>query len=131
MGHKVIKMIKLKDLLEVTKNTEPEPTMIKLVFSDDELGLKDIRKQNRILDILERNLKVNQKGFTLSVSDIMSGIKYYPQTDKIVGNYPKTIFVSPNYQKKTSQGSLLNLDKCRFKYELQKVSPSIDVKQKK
>jgi hypothetical protein len=105
--------------------------MVKFVFWDDTIGLKDERKRKEIFRILERNLKAHQFGkLSYSVSDIMDGIKYYPQTDKIVGNFPKHVFIHPNKVNKISQKSLLDMDKCRFKDELMKVSKTLQVRNK-
>jgi hypothetical protein len=124
-------MIKLIDLLsEHGPNELPEPVMIQLVFWDDTNGLDDIKKRKEILRILERNLKVSQLTLSYSVPEIMNGLKYYPQTDKIVGKFPKQVFLHPNYLKKVSQNSLMNMDKCRFKDELMKVSNTLKVKEK-
>ena len=124
-------MIKLKDILETTHINTIEPTMIKLVFSDNKNGLQDEKKRNEIFRILERNLKTQQFGkLSYSISDIMNDIKYYPQTDKIVGNFPLHVFIHPMMSKKVSQGSLLDIDKCRFKDELIKVSKTLEVKKK-
>ena len=124
-------MIKLKDILETTHINTIEPTMIKLVFSDDKNGLQDEKKRNEIFRILERNLKTQQFGkLSYSISDIMNGIKYYPQTDKIVGNFPLHVFIHPTMSKKISQSSLMNMEKCRFKDELMKVSKTLEVKKK-
>ncbi len=124
-------MIKLKDLLEV-ESTTSEPVMIKIVIWDDKTGLKDEKKQKEVLRVLERNLKVKQFGkMDYSVSDIMNGIKYYPLTDKIVGNFPKSVFIHPDKLKKIAQASLLNTDKCRFKDELKRISKSLEIQQKK
>ena len=124
-------MIKLKDILEVSHVNTLEPTMVKFVFWDDTNDLKDERKRKEIFRILERNLKAHQFGkLSYSVSDIMDGIKYYPQTDKIVGNFPKHVFIHPNKVNKISQKSLLNMDKCRFKDELMKVSKTLQVQNK-
>jgi hypothetical protein len=124
-------MIKLKDILETSHVNTLEPSMVKFVFWDDTIGLKDERKRKEIFRILERNLKAHQFGkLSYSVSDIMDGIKYYPQTDKIVGNFPKHVFIHPNKVNKISQKSLLNMDKCRFKDELMKVSKTLQVQNK-
>ena len=125
-------MIKLIDLLEVTVNREDEPVMIKIVISDDSGSLEDEKKRNEVFRILERNLKIQQSGrIKYSVSDIMDGIKYYPQTGKIVGNFPKSVFVHPGKAYKINYHSVLNTDKCRFKDELQKVSKTLEINQKK
>jgi hypothetical protein len=124
-------MIKLIDLLfEHGPNGLPEPVMIQLVFWDSKNGLKDIKKQKEIFRILERNLKASQYTLSYSIPNIMNGIKYYPSTDKIVGLFPKSIFLHPNYLNKIGKNSLMNMDKCRFKDELMKVSRTLEVKQK-
>jgi hypothetical protein len=124
-------MIKLKDILETSHINTIEPTMVKLVFWDDVNGLKDEKKIKEIFRILERNLKAHQFGkLSYSVSDIMNGIKYYPQTDKIVGNFPKHVFINPSKSRQMSQGSVLNMDRCRFKDELMKVSKTLKVQNK-
>lgn len=124
-------MIKLIDLLsEHGPNELPEPVMIQLVFWDDTNGLKDIKKQKEIFRILERNLKNSQFTLSYSIPHIMNGMKYYPSTDKIVGIFPKQVFLHPNYLKKVGQGSVMNMDKCRFKDELMKVSRTLEVKEK-
>lgn len=125
-------MIKLKDLLEVTVHREDEPVMIKIVISDESGSLEDEKKRNEVFRILERNLKIQQSGrIKYSVSDIMDDIKYYPQTGKIVGNFPKSVFVHPGKAYKINYHSVLNTDKCRFKDELQKVSKTLEINQKK
>lgn len=125
-------MIKLKDLLETTYSNSSEPVMIKIVIWDEKNGLEDEKKQNEIFRVLERNLKVKQFGkMNYSVPDVMSGIKYYPQTDKIVGNFPKAIFLHPNKVNKIGRASVLNTDKCRFKDELEKISKTLEIQQKK
>lgn len=124
-------MIRLINLLkEHTPNNLPEPVMINLVFWDSKNGLQDEKKRKEIFRILERNLKMNQFTLSYSVPEIMNGLKYYPQTDKIVGKYPKQVFLHPNYLTKVSQNSVMNMDKCRFKDELMKVSRTLDIKQK-
>jgi hypothetical protein len=55
----------------------------------------------------------------------MSGMKYYPSTDKIVGNFPKAVFVEVQ-----KRHSIISMDTCRFKDELIKVSRTLEVKQK-
>jgi len=122
-------MIKLIDLLTENKRVgfSFEPTMIQLVFWDSKDGLKDIKKQKEILRILQRNLIVQsgRGGMEYSVPTIMSGMKYYPSTDKIVGNFPKAVFVQVE-----KRHSTISMDTCRFKDELIKVSRTLEVKQK-
>lgn len=122
-------MIKLIDLLTENKRVgySFEPTMIQLVFWDSKAGLKDIKKQKEILRILQRNLIVQsgRGGMEYSVPTIMSGMKYYPSTDKIVGNFPKAVFVEVQ-----KRHTIISMDTCRFKDELIKVSKTLEVKQK-
>jgi hypothetical protein len=121
----------LKDILETSHVIRVDPVMVKFVFWDDKEGLSDERKRKEIFRILERNLKAHQFGkLSYSVSDIMDGIKYYPQTDKIVGNFPKHVFIHPNKVNKIGYASVLNTDKCRFKDELEKVSKTLEVRNK-
>lgn len=126
-------MIRLTTLLEslpdsrnVFKRGE-NPSMIKLVFWDDKEGLRDDRKRKEILRILERNLKAQQNAsnlYKISSSEIMNDFKYYKETDKLIGNYPKYIFFERN---KTPKVSMKN---CSFKYELEKVSKTLEIKEK-
>lgn len=126
-------MIKLVDLLEVTISKQQDPVMIKIVISDNnDNTLQDEKKRNEVFRVLERNLKTQQFGkLSYSVQDIMDGIKYYPQTNKIVGNFPKSVFVHPGKAYKINYHSTLNTDKCRFKDELQKISKTLEINQKK
>ncbi len=121
--------MKLIDLLTEYKRVghSSEPIIIQLVFWDSKDGLKDIKKQKEILRILQRNLIVQsgRGGMGYSVPTIMSGIKYYPSTDKIVGNFPKSVFVQVE-----KRHSIISMDTCRFKDELIKVSRTLEVKQK-
>ena len=121
--------MKLIDLLTEYKRVgySSEPIIIQLVFWDSKDGLKDIKKQKEILRILQRNLIVQsgRGGMGYSVPTIMSGMKYYPSTDKIVGNFPKAVFVQVE-----KRHSIISMDTCRFKDELIKVSRTLEVKQK-
>ena len=104
-----------------------EAPMVMIVIYDDKGGLKDDKKRNQIKKIIERNLM--HKAMTmdidyayLSPNTILDGLKYYPATDKIIGKLPKFFFKVGN---KPSMKSL------KFSYELSKVSPTLQIKEKK
>ncbi len=106
------------------------PVMIKLVFWDEKNGLKDPKKVNEILRVLERNLIAHKQAYDpsgMNVKEVMNGIKYYPATDKIVGNYPRYVFFVKG---KGHRNSTVNMNNCAFKDELDKVSKTIEVKNK-
>ena len=126
-------MIRLTKLLEGLPDSRSifrkgeNASMIKLVFWDDKEGLKDEKKRKEILRILERNLKVTQAAtnvYKLSTSEIINDFKYYKETDKLIGNYPKYIFFERN---KVGKVSMKN---CSFKYELERVSKTLEIKEK-
>jgi hypothetical protein len=52
----------------------------------------------------------------------MSGIKYYPATDKFVGVLPKFLF---------KPGNKPSMKTFKLAYEVGKISPTIDIKEKK
>jgi hypothetical protein len=128
--------MKLLDLLK-EKGVPPSPfkpgevpVMIKLVFWDEENGLKDPKKVNEILRILERNLVSHKQAYEpsgMDVKEVMNGIKYYPQTDKIVGNYPRYVFFEKG---KSSRNMAVTMHNCAFRNELGKVSKTLEVKKK-
>ena len=102
------------------------PVMVKLVFWDDKKGLKDPKKVKEILRVLERNLNIKKYAFKgINTSEVMSGFKYYPGTDKLIGNYPKHLFLPSNKPRYT-----ISMKHCTFNHELEKVSPSLEVKEK-
>ena len=48
------------------------------------------------MKVLERNLKIQQsagKPYKYSASNIIDDFKYYSETDKLIGNYPKYVFL--------------------------------------
>ena len=109
-----------------------EPPMIKLVFYDEKYGLKDIKKRKEILRVLQRNLKILQsvgKPYKYSAGDIIGDFKYYLETDKLIGNYPKSVFFRKDQpSSKATNTNIMN--KCRFESELENVSKMLMVKQK-
>jgi len=124
--------MKLKDLLielnevGIPQNAGVGSPLIKLVFYDDEKGLNDPRKIKEILRVLERNLKIIRPHYNISHSDIMNSFKYFSATDKLIGNYPRYLFFTTT--KRASR--IVNMRNCRFKDELEKISKSLEVKQK-
>ncbi len=134
MYMKLIEILK-EALRNVGANTFPlgeVPPMIKLVFYDEKYGLKDIKKRKEILRVLQRNLKILQsvgKPYKYSASDIISDFKYYPETDKLIGNYPKNVFFRKDqWSSKATNVNIMH--KCRFESELENVSKMLMVKQK-
>jgi len=124
----LLKEVKNKNIKEAAFAPGAVPPMVKLVWYDDKHGLKDVKKQKEVLRILERNLRKQQESglYKYSVSDIMNDIKYYPATDKIVGNYPKNVFLDPRWK----DSNTIRIDKCRFEHELEQISKTLMVKSK-
>jgi hypothetical protein len=52
----------------------------------------------------------------------MDKLKYYPATDKFVGVLPKFLFKA---------GYKPSLQNCKISYEISKISPTIEIKEKK
>lgn len=120
--------MKLKSILEATTvfKAGTVPVMVKLVFWDEKNGLKDPKKVNEILRVLERNLTVKKSAFKgLNINDVMNGFKYYEATDKLIGNYPKHVFLPTN-----KPMGAISMKNCNFDHELLKVSKTLEVKQK-
>lgn len=109
-------------------NTGLDSPIIKLVFWDEKNGLKDEKKVKEILRVLERNLKIVRPGYKFDPNDIMDSFKYFEATDKLIGNYPKFIFF--NQQARRSSTYAVNMNNCRFKDELLKISKTLNVKRK-
>ncbi len=124
-------MIRLIDLLKefgTATNAGLGSPNIKLVFSDESKGLNDSRKVKEILRVLERNLKIIRPTYDISISDVMNSFKYFPATDKLIGNYPKNIFF--NEKARRARNMAVNIKNCRFDDELLKISKTLDVKRK-
>jgi hypothetical protein len=124
-------MIKLSKILNelgpIPQNAGIGSPLIKLVFWDDKVGLKDPKKVKEILRVLERNLKIVRPTYNISPSEIMNSFKYFSATDKLIGNYPKNLF----FDEKARRGPYsVNMRNCRFDDELLKVSKTLEVKQK-
>jgi len=122
----MIKLINLLKEFNLPQNAIGSP-IIKLVFWDDKNGLKDPKKVKEILRVLERNLKVPRPGYNINPSEIMNSFKYFSATDKLIGNYPKNIFFN---EKGRGGPYYVKMRNCRFKDELEKVSKTLEVKQK-
>jgi hypothetical protein len=113
------------------KQGENSP-MIKLVFYDEKYGLKDIKKRKEILRVLDRNLRALQRSgapYKYSNNQIIDAFKYYPETDKLIGDYPKWVFFRGDKAKSVATNTNI-MDKCRFESELENVSKMLMVKQK-
>ena len=129
-------MIKLKDILNEKLPTLVRDTgspIVKLVFWDEknEDTLKDPKKVKEILRVLERNLNAQKSAkpqYDFSIPEIMNSWTYYKPTNKLIGDYPRYVFFSKNFGGLNKQK--VGMDKCRFKDELEKVSKTLEVKQK-
>lgn len=129
-------MIKLKDILNEKLPALVRDTgspIVKLVFWDEknEDTLKDPKKVKEILRVLERNLNAQKSAkpqYDFSIPQIMNSFTYYKPTNKLIGDYPRYVFFSKNFGGLNKQK--VEMDKCRFKDELEKVSKTLEVKQK-
>lgn len=120
--------MKLKSILEATTvfKAGTVPVMVKLVFWDEKGGLKDPKKVNEILRVLERNLTMKKSAYKdIDIKSVMDGFKYYSATDKLIGNYPKHVFLPTN-----KPAAAISMKNCNFDHELLKVSKTLEVKQK-
>ena len=100
-----------------------EPPMWKVVISD-ESGFDDASKRNRFLITIEKHLN-NKKlyyDYSYDTNKIMDKLKYYPATDKFIGVLPKFLFKA---------GYKPSLQNCKISYEISKISPTIEIKEKK
>jgi hypothetical protein len=101
-----------------------EPPMWKVVISD-EAGFDDASKRNRFLLTIEKHItgKAIYGHFAhVDIQKIMNGIKYYPATDKFVGVLPKFLFKT---------GNKPSMKTFKLAYEVGKISPTIDIREKK
>lgn len=101
-----------------------DPPVWKVVVSD-ESGFDDASKRNRFLLAIEKHIlgkKIYGHFADVDIQKIMNGIKYYPATDKFVGVLPKFLF---------KQGHKPSMKSLKIAYEIQKVSPTIDIREKK
>ena len=101
-----------------------EPPMWKVVISD-ESGFDDASKRNRFLLAIEKHINgkaIHGHFANVDIPKIMSGIKYYPATDKFVGVLPKFLF---------KPGNKPSMKTFKLAYEVGKISPTIDIREKK
>ena len=101
-----------------------EPPVWKVVVSDEN-GFDDASKRNRFLLTIEKHIigkKIYGHFADVDIQKIMSGIKYYPATDKFVGVLPKFLF---------KPGNKPSMKTFKLAYEVGKISPTIDIKEKK
>ena len=123
-------MIKLIDILNEAPlfGMGKESPVLKLVWSSKSGVFKDETKRKEFLRVIERNLKMGKStiGYDYDINTILDNIQYYPATDKFVGNLPVSIFFKGIH----SINNAVNIDRCRFKDELMKISKDIEVKRK-
>ena len=101
-----------------------EPPMWKVVISDEN-GFDDASKRNRFLLAIEKHINgkaIHGHFANVDIPKIMSGIKYYPATDKFVGVLPKFLF---------KPGNKPSMKTFKLAYEVGKISNTIDIKEKK
>ena len=101
-----------------------EPPVWKVVVSDEN-GFDDASKRNRFLLTIEKHIigkKIYGHFADVDIQKIMSGIKYYPATDKFVGVLPKFLF---------KPGNKPSMKTFKLAYEVGKISNTIDIKEKK
>jgi hypothetical protein len=129
-------MIKLINILnEASPALFPrgvESPMLKLVWWDNSGSFKDPEVREKFMKVIETELKKSKQrvGYDYDVNKILSGIQYYPATDKFVGNMPINVFYNQTAGKVYTTTSAVNIDRCRFKNELMKISKDIEVKRK-
>lgn len=103
-----------------------EPPLFKIVVSDEKGdGFKDPKKRNAFFLTIERELKrkkMSNEMPWLEIDRFMDGLKYYPATDKIVGNLPKFMFKA---------GYVPSLKNLKLSKEIGEISSTIEIKQKK
>ena len=101
-----------------------EPPLFKVVISDEKNGgFKNSKKRADLFLAIERDLRTRKSSMPhLEVDRFMDGLKYYPATDKIVGNLPKFMF---------KNGNIPSLKNIKISKEISDISSTIEIKQKK
>jgi hypothetical protein len=105
------------------------PVMERFVFWDEKGGLKDPKKREAILSILKDAISKSFSHSQLNPNSVIDGLKYYEQTDKIVGNYPRWAFID-GIRWKGKYNVTMERAKQDIKYKLQKISKTLQVKTK-
>jgi hypothetical protein len=103
------------------------PASWNIVISATNNDLSNDTKRKEILRLIGRQLKhqavSSDMDFSILNPDkIIDNLKYYPATGKIVGQLPKFLF---------KVGNKPSIKTARFAYDVLKVIPSIDIKEKK
>jgi hypothetical protein len=102
-----------------------EPPVWGVVIYDEKgSGFTDAKKRYNFILAIEKHLN-NKKlyyDYSYDTNKIMDKLKYYPATDKFVGVLPKFLFKA---------GYKPSLQNCKISYEISKISPTIEIKEKK
>jgi len=102
------------------------PQFLKIVISDENGGgFSDSKKRNELFSLIKSELVTPNSIFKFNSSEvqkILDGLQYYPATNKIVGNLPKFMFKT---------GNIPSMKSIKISKEIYKLSPTIEIKQKK
>jgi hypothetical protein len=102
------------------------PQFLKIVISDENGGgFSDSQKRNELFSLIKSELVTPNSIFKFNSSEIqkiMDELKYYPATNKIVGNLPKFMFKT---------GNIPSMKSIKISKEIYNISPTIEIKQKK
>jgi hypothetical protein len=98
-----------------------------VVISADNDELDDDKKRKEVLRLIGRKIKSQAVSSDMDFSvlnpdKIIDNIKYYPATKKLIGQLPKFLF---------KVGNIPSMKTAKFAYEVSKIIPSIQIKQKK
>ena len=101
------------------------PQFLKIVISDENGGgFSDSKKRNELFSLIKSELVTPNSIFKFNSSEvqkILDGL-HYPATNKIVGNLPKFMFKT---------GNIPSMKSIKISKEIYKLSPTIEIKQKK
>jgi hypothetical protein len=115
--------------LPTTRSTGETPismwiVRIAIVISDVD-GLSNIKKRNQILKTIKNSIEKKGKTYDynfkeLNIESMIDSFNYYPKTDKMIGIVPKFLFKG-----------VPSMKTFKYAYEMQKISSTIEIKQKK
>jgi|688.fasta_scaffold1389728_2 hypothetical protein len=115
--------------LPTTRSTGETPismwiVRIAIVISDVN-GLDNIKKRNQILKTIKTSIEKKGRAYDynykeLDIESMIDSFKYYPKTDKMIGIVPKFLFKG-----------VPSMKTFKYAYEIQKISSTIEIKQKK
>ena len=115
--------------LPTTRSTGETPismwiVRIAIVISDID-GLSNIKKRNQILKTIKNSIEKKGKTYDynfkeLNIESMIDSFNYYPKTDKMIGIVPKFLFKG-----------VPSMKTFKYAYEMQKISSTIEIKQKK